>query len=108
MTPRERRLREGIAQAKYQFIELDVAYGKQSDLPYQGAVDAEKAMQEADLIKDGPMQAREKILRDGIITIRKQLKELSDSSGAFNQMYFDSRISELNSILMKADEVIDS
>jgi len=62
MTPQEKHLRIALSVAKYQFNELDVAYGKESDLPYRGAEAAEKAMQEADLMGGKPNESDRKFL----------------------------------------------
>ncbi|KKK71499.1 hypothetical protein LCGC14_2913330 [marine sediment metagenome] len=53
MTPSEKKLREALSHAKYLFNEIQCVLDKLTD---QGGEDAEKAMQEADLMKDGPSE----------------------------------------------------
>ncbi len=55
MTPREKHLRTALSNAKYKFNEIDVTVSDDhSELAEQGMEDAEKAMQEADMMPDGP------------------------------------------------------
>ncbi len=62
MTPREKHLREALAQAKHKFNEIQCLLDSLTD---QGMEDAEKAKQEADKIKDGPSEEDKEYLEMG-------------------------------------------
>jgi len=61
MTRREKRLREALAQAKYTFNAIDCGGGR--SLAEKGMEEAEKAMQKADLMEDGPSEEDKIIVR---------------------------------------------
>lgn len=75
MTSREKHLREALAQAKYAFNEIECVIDKLADA---GMEDAEKAMQEAGLMNDGPSEEDKKWLNDTIVGCEEAIKLRED------------------------------